>query len=290
MGAEPRQVAQGCQYRMMSYKHYDINRYRFRTAAHERTRHNAKTINSGVLTIGEDGVEYYGIIEEIIELSFCSTNSLKLVLFKCSWFHPVSGVRLSPNIGLVEVKKTSVLPGDKPFIVAQQATQVYYASYPCKSARSLVDWDVVYKGPPRTKFPTPSDEDYNIDPNTNFAEFFQEDGLPGNFEIVIGHEDNYLDSTEIEVEEVANEKDLELLNRLNIDSDSEDDVLLNVLHVDDVFNIHDSDDDSSDDYIVDPAEGDHYCMCCIIDMFHFPSIYYIFILVDTNFVGNKEQR
>jgi hypothetical protein len=138
----------------------------------------------------------------------------------------------------------------------------------------------VYKVPPRTKLLTPSDEDYNIDPNTNFEEFFQEDGLPGNIEIVIGHEDNHLDSTEIEVEEVANEKDLELLNRLNIDS--EDDVPLNVLDVDDVFNIHDSDDDSSDDYIVDPAEGDPYCMCCIIDMFHFRSIYYIFILVDTN--------
>jgi hypothetical protein len=131
-----------------------------------------------VLTVGEDGVEYYGIIEEIIELSFCSTNPLKLVLFKCHWFHPMSGVRQSPNIGLVEVKKTSVLPGDKPFIVAQQATQVYYVPYPCKSARSLVDWDVVYKVPPRTKLATPSDEDYNIDPNANFEEFFQEDGLP----------------------------------------------------------------------------------------------------------------
>jgi hypothetical protein len=98
-----------------------------------------------VLTVGEDGVEYYGIIEEIIVLSFCSTNPLKLVLFKCHWFHPMSGVRRSPNIGLVEVKKTSVLPGVKPFIVAQQATQVYYVPYPCKSARSLVDWDVVYK-------------------------------------------------------------------------------------------------------------------------------------------------
>jgi hypothetical protein len=126
MGAELRQVAQGCQYRTLSYKHYDINGYRFRTTAHERNGHNAKTINSGVLTVGEDGVEYYGIIEEIIELCFRSTKPLKLVLFKCHWFHPISGVRRSPNIGLVEVKKTSVLPGNEPFIVAQQATQVFY--------------------------------------------------------------------------------------------------------------------------------------------------------------------
>jgi hypothetical protein len=42
---------------------------------------------------------------------------------------------------------------------------------------------------------------------------------------------------EVEVEEVANEKDLKLLNRLNISCDSEDDIPPNVLHVDDVFNI-----------------------------------------------------
>jgi hypothetical protein len=278
MGADLRQVAQGCKYRALSYKHYDINGYRFRTAAHERHRHNAKTINSGVLSVGEDGVEYYGIIEEIIGLCFGSTNPLKLVLFTCHWFYLISGVRRRPNIGLVEVKKASVLPGNVPFIVAQQATQVYYVPYPCKSAKSLVDWNVVYKVPPRTKLPTPSDEDYNIDPNTNVEEFFQEDGLPGNFEIVIEHEDYHSDNIEIDVEEVSNEKDLELLNRLNIDSDSEDDVTLNVLHMDDSIY-----DDTSDDDIVELPEGDPNCMCCIILMFYLPMICYIYITVDTNF-------
>jgi hypothetical protein len=231
-----------------------------------------------VLTIGEDGVEYYGIIEEIIELCFGSTNPLKLVLFKCHWFHPISGVRRSPNIGLVEVKKASILPGKEPFIVAQQATQVYYVPYPCKSTRSLVDWNVVYKLPPHIKLPTPSDEAYNIDPNTNVEEFFQEVGLPGNFEIVIGHEDYHSANTEIDVEEVSNEKDLELLNRLNIDSDSEDDVPLNVLHMDDSIY-----DDSSDDDIVEPTEGDPNCMCCIILLFYLPLICYIYITIDSNF-------
>jgi hypothetical protein len=264
MSVELRQVAHGCQYRAASYNTYDINGYRFRTTAHERKRHNAKIRISGVVTVGEDGVDYYGIIEEIIELCFGSTKPLKIVLFKCQWFHPFSGVRRSPNIGLVEVKKTSVLPGNEPFIVAHQATQVYYVSYPCKNVRSLVDWDVVYKVPPNTKLPTPSNEDYNIDPNTNVDEFFQEDGLPGNIEIVIGPEDYHSDNTEIEVEDVANAADLELLNRLNIDSDSEDDIPFNVLHVDDVFNIYDSDDDISGNDIFEPAEGDPNCMCVVL--------------------------
>jgi hypothetical protein len=93
MGAKLRQIAQGCQYRTLSYKHYDINGFHFRTTTHQRNHHNAKTISSGVLTVGEDGVEYYGIIEEIIELCFHSTKPLKLVLFKCNWFHRISGVR-----------------------------------------------------------------------------------------------------------------------------------------------------------------------------------------------------
>jgi hypothetical protein len=282
MGAELRKVAQGCQYRTLSYNTYDINGYRFRTATHERKRHNAKTINSGVVADGQDGIEYYGIIEEIIELCFGSFKPLKIVLFKCHWFHPIRGVRRRPNIGLVEVNKTSVLSGNEPYIVAQQATQVYYVPYPCKTVTSLVDWDVVYKVAPRTKLPTPSDEDYNIDPVTNVDEFFQEDGLPGNFEIVIVHEDDHSDNTEmeVEVEEVANEKDLELLNRLNISCDSEDDIPPNVLHVDDVFNIFDH--DFSDDEIAVPAAGDPNCMVCIVDSFYFPFIYSVCIIVNIN--------
>jgi hypothetical protein len=55
---------------------------------------------------------------------------------------------------------------------------------------------------------------------------------------------------------------LELLNCLNIDSDSEDDVPLNMLHEDDTIY-----DDTSDDDIVEPPKRDPNCMCCIIVMF-----------------------
>jgi hypothetical protein len=67
---------------------------------------------------------------------------------------------------------------------------------------------------------------------------------------------------------------LELLNRLNIDSGSDDDVPLNMLHEDDTIY-----DDTSDDYIVEPPEGDPNCMCCIIVMFYLPLICYIYILL-----------
>jgi hypothetical protein len=41
----------------------------------------------------------------------------------------------------------------------------------------------VYKVSPHGKLPVPNDEDYNLDLETYDAEFFQEDGLEGRFEI-----------------------------------------------------------------------------------------------------------
>ena len=73
------------------------------------------------------------------------------------------------------------------YIVAQQATQVYYLSYPCQTDHHLRGWDVVYKVSPHGKLPLLNSESYNND-----REFFQEEGLQGSFEIdlsdVIGME------------------------------------------------------------------------------------------------------
>ena len=73
------------------------------------------------------------------------------------------------------------------YIVAQQATQVYYLSYPCQSDHRLRGWDVVYKVSPHGKLPLLNNKDYNND-----REFFQEEGVEESFEIdlsdVIGME------------------------------------------------------------------------------------------------------
>ena len=74
-------------------------------------------------------------------------------------------------------------PGDDVYIVAQQATQVCYLSYPCQTDNRLKGWDVVYKVSPHGKLHVPNNEDYNIDPNTYAGEFFQKDGLDGTFQI-----------------------------------------------------------------------------------------------------------
>ena len=125
MSVELRQVADGCAYRVKSFTGYDVNGYRFHTTSHEQSRPNRRTTNTGVFTLGLDGVEYYGRIEEIYELIFHGCKPLNPVIFKCHWFDP-SVVRRTPNLRLVEIRQSSVLPGDDVYIVAQQATQVYY--------------------------------------------------------------------------------------------------------------------------------------------------------------------
>ena len=87
----------------------------------------------------------------------------------------------------------------------------------------------MYKLSPHDKLPVPNNEDYNIDPNTYDGEFFQEHGLEWSFDI------DLTESIRIEVgnerivdedagDEVRNVKDLELLERLYLGNDSDDNI------------------------------------------------------------------
>ena len=171
MSAELQQVVNGFAYRVKSFAAYDVNGYRFHTTRHEQSRPNRRTTNTGVFTLGDDGIEYYGRVKEIYELTFHGSKTMKLVIFKCHWFDP-QDVRRTPNLGLLEIQQSSVYAGDDFYIVAQQATQVYYLSYPCQTDDRLKGWDVVYKVSPHGKLPVPNNDDYNIDPNTYVGEFF----------------------------------------------------------------------------------------------------------------------
>jgi len=250
MSAELRQVANGCAYRVKSFGGYDVNGYRFHTTGYEQSRPNRRTTNTGVFVPGDDGLEYYGRIEEIYELTFHGSKPLKPVIFKCHWFDP-QAVRRTPNLGPVEIQQSSVYPGDDVYVVAQQATQVYYLSYPCQTIENLKGWDVVYKVSPHSKLPILNNEDYNIDPNTYVGEFFQEDGLEGSFQIdlteAIGMEvENERVDNEEAADEVHNVQDLQLLERLHLDNDSDDDSVPPLEHGIDYLDTRDSDDETYD--------------------------------------------
>lgn len=257
MSDELRWVSKGCDFWVKSYDKYDVNGYRFHTESHHNSRPNAMTINTGVFVPGHGGVEYYGRLEKIYELQFLrGAKDLKLVVFKCRWFNPVDGLKHTPSIGLVEVKTSSVYPGADVFIVATQATQVYYLPYPCKKPK-LLGWEVVYKVSPHGKLPIPIDEDYNnIDPNTYEGDFYQEQGLDGQLEILLGDLDGPDDGELNDGEVVVNPMDLDLLAKLLLDDDIEDNEPPLASFEDQPFYMRDSDDDTPEQ--TDPDYDDDY--------------------------------
>ena len=100
MSDELRQVANSFKLRVKSYTSYDVNGYRFHMSRHEQTRPGRKTTNSQVFAPDTNGVEYYGIIEEIYELEYEGRVPLTPVIFKCTAYsNTVAGRRTSGNSG-----------------------------------------------------------------------------------------------------------------------------------------------------------------------------------------------
>jgi hypothetical protein len=243
MSAELRQVANGFAYRVKKYSGYDVNGYRFCTTNYDKSWPNWKTTCSGVFTPGLDDVDYFGQIEEIYELNFYGSKPLTPVIFKWYWFDPQVTRRTHSNLGIVEIRQDSTLPGDNVYIVAQQATQVNYLPYACQTKEHLKGWDVVYKVSPHGRLPVPNDEDYNLDLDTYDGEFFQEDGLEGRFEIDLTE----AIEMDVDIEMVVDEEDDEVQNDNDLvilEGNDINDELVSFDGVD--YEMVDSDDESYD--------------------------------------------
>ena len=111
---------------VLSYYGCDVNGFRFHTESHAEHR---TTNNSGVWvkgeTEGDQNYDFYGILQDVVQLQYPGPDN-KVVIFKCRWFDIPNGVRVDKKHGLVEVKHTSVLRTDEPFILACQASQVRF--------------------------------------------------------------------------------------------------------------------------------------------------------------------
>lgn len=82
-----------------------MNGYKFHTSSwgEGRNSYNSWVCVSGT---GQDGTtsEYYGVLEEIIELEWLMTSCMKLVLFYCDWFDPSKhGMKLDSQFGVVGI-------------------------------------------------------------------------------------------------------------------------------------------------------------------------------------------
>jgi hypothetical protein len=113
----------------------------------------------------------------------------------------------------------------------------------------------VHKVSPHGKLPVPNDKYYNLDPNTYDGEFFQEEGLEGRFEIDLTEAiemevDNERAIDEDTGDEVQNVKDLQMLERLHLGNDNDDNIAPS--NSVEYFDMVDSDDQT-----YDPANPDH---------------------------------
>ena len=165
--------------RAMCYEGCEINGFRFYTEAHEQHR---SRINSGVCVRGvctdETQHDYYGVLKEVVELEYDGVHN-KVLLFKCHWFDITNGVKVDHQHGLVEVKHTSTLRTTEPYVLASQATQVYYLTY-ASDKRERRQWSIAMRTKRRGKFGV---EDINANPD-----YFQEEHPDCPISVSIGQE------------------------------------------------------------------------------------------------------
>ncbi|WMV29453.1 hypothetical protein MTR67_022838 [Solanum verrucosum] len=144
-----KEVALGPQSQVLTMNKYCVNGFKFQT---EEVSRNKKTNNSGVYIQGDvngtgQTIEYYGVIQEIIEVRYSGWPNKKIVLFQCEWFDPSHrGIKVDHQHNIIEVKHTRKYKSYDLFIIVQHAKQVYYASYPLR--RDKADWWVVIKSKP----------------------------------------------------------------------------------------------------------------------------------------------
>ena len=107
-------------------------------------------MNSGVCIRGSnlsvDESDYYGQLEEIMELEYPALLIKRTVLFKCDWFNPAPnlGTKVHKEYKLVQVNRKWRFRRYEPFVLAMQADQVYFCKYlnlRCEKS----DWWSIFK-------------------------------------------------------------------------------------------------------------------------------------------------
>jgi len=143
------------------YNGYFVNGYIFHTKEYG---HGRKTYNNGVCikgsTSSEFEVDYYGRLEEVMELQYHSEQN-RVFLFKYYWYDTTDrGIRVDPHYGLVEINsKVRHRNVNDVFVFAKQCQQVYYTYTPSfRRDRSRVDWLSVLKTKPRGHVEVVQDE------------------------------------------------------------------------------------------------------------------------------------
>ncbi|XP_038713444.1 uncharacterized protein LOC120007316 [Tripterygium wilfordii] len=207
-----RNIAYGPLRRVEMWHTYYVNGYKFDIDACSEAK---STINSGVCMRGTDygqsENDYYGRLKEIVQFEFPGQPIKKIVLFNYEWFDPTPnrGTRINKHYGLVEVKRRGRYKKFDPFIIAQQAEQVYFTPYP-EGIRDRADWWAMIKTKARSTITTPS---------TQVDDAFQDNEVPIEPIAVDTDQLNSLVDNAVEPEEVQVENST---RQLLVEEDTDD--------------------------------------------------------------------
>jgi hypothetical protein len=107
----------------------DINGFHFHSTIFEDAHPLAATCNTGVVVraVNVEGQEtnYYGVIKDILELTFGGDKDLRVVFFYYDWFDPTHGTREN-KYGMVEIKREERVGGHDNFVLALMSTGLLY--------------------------------------------------------------------------------------------------------------------------------------------------------------------
>ena len=175
-------LSRGPDDRVRSYGGYIVNGVKFLVKSRDDNR---TTQNCGVTAVGiHNGVEedYYGYVDEILEFSFI--KGCRVILFKCVWFDTDRSrkhVKFEPHF--ISVDTTKQAYKEDPFVLANQATQVFYIDDPTNNP----GWQIIERSTHRHLWDIPENEDAeNEDAEDVFEnfEFHRGDGEEEVVEIV----------------------------------------------------------------------------------------------------------
>ncbi|KAH0725280.1 hypothetical protein KY284_001145 [Solanum tuberosum] len=130
---------------VQTWPQYILNGYRFHTLSYGSKK---SSMNKCVCIKGTNWndyeSDYHGLLGEVIQLEFSNPTKKRttLVLFKCDWFYPTMGrgCKVHNQYGLIDMnhKKRFSSSAYEPFVLAEQAQQVYFEEYPSKRKIALI--------------------------------------------------------------------------------------------------------------------------------------------------------
>lgn len=175
-------LARGPSNNVLKYDSYIVRGITFYTKDHDAVR---TVQNSGVTLVAKttqvssakdknpvvSDMVFYGVIDEILELDY---HHFRIPLFKCSWAATIK----DDKMGFTLVNLNKLAFKDDAFILASQATQVFYVRDPMDS-----QWSVVIPSPLR-EFSECVDSSEDDEPIVHLPCFLKE--LPANFDDAVG--------------------------------------------------------------------------------------------------------